>query len=225
MANSLAWINASGGDITNGLVGWWKLNDGSGTQAADSSGNSNTGTLVNTPTWSTGFLTFDNTLSQYISTTNVVNIANVTVSAWVNVSSGRGVKEAIVSCQNGFNSNVGDKVLFIDASNRPQFFIYTGNTVITANVSSPQLTSSGWHFICGTWDSTTCKVYLDASSFGSVTDSGGSYAGYTVPNIYIASLSISSDYDYFSGSVDDVRVYNRALSSTEISTLYANGQK
>ncbi|MBI3415695.1 MAG: hypothetical protein HY043_10335, partial [Verrucomicrobia bacterium] len=36
------------------LVGYWKLDDGSGLSAVDSSGNGNTGTLVNGPTWTTG---------------------------------------------------------------------------------------------------------------------------------------------------------------------------
>ena len=63
-----AWISMGGpvGNTTNGLVGWWKLDDGSGTSAMDSSGNGNTGTLNNSPTWTTsgmngGALTFNGT--------------------------------------------------------------------------------------------------------------------------------------------------------------------
>jgi hypothetical protein len=38
----------------NGLVGWWKFDEGSGTVAYDSSGNGNDGNLTNGPTWTTG---------------------------------------------------------------------------------------------------------------------------------------------------------------------------
>jgi len=41
-------------DITTGMVGHWKFDEGSGTSAVDSSGNNNTGTLTNGPTWTTG---------------------------------------------------------------------------------------------------------------------------------------------------------------------------
>jgi hypothetical protein len=45
-----SWVRMGGaGNTTNGLIGWWKLTDGSGTSAADSSGNGNTGTLENGP--------------------------------------------------------------------------------------------------------------------------------------------------------------------------------
>lgn len=60
-----------GGPTTN-LVGWWELTDGSGTSAADSSGNGDTGTLDGSPTWATtgpyngGGVTFNGT-AQYIS--------------------------------------------------------------------------------------------------------------------------------------------------------------
>ena len=46
--------NPARADITTGLVGWWKFDEGSGTAAGDSSGNNNTGTLTNGPTWTTG---------------------------------------------------------------------------------------------------------------------------------------------------------------------------
>ena len=55
-------------DIKTGLIGWWKLDDGSGTTAADISGQGNTGTLTGGPKWAsnckrTGCVTFDGTLS------------------------------------------------------------------------------------------------------------------------------------------------------------------
>ncbi|MDE1941316.1 MAG: LamG domain-containing protein, partial [Patescibacteria group bacterium] len=54
--SQLAQVSCATGDLTCGLVGWWKLNDGSGTTAADSSGSGNNGTLSGStlPTWTAG---------------------------------------------------------------------------------------------------------------------------------------------------------------------------
>lgn len=54
--NGVSWVamaTTTTVPTTNGLVGYWKLNDGSGTSAVDSSGGGNTGTLTNGPTWTT----------------------------------------------------------------------------------------------------------------------------------------------------------------------------
>ena len=56
-ANLLTYDNPTGevlGATTNGLVGYWNFDEGTGTTAGDSSGRGNTGTLVNGPTWVAG---------------------------------------------------------------------------------------------------------------------------------------------------------------------------
>ncbi len=90
--NAIAY-NGSGAPV-GGLVGWWKLDDGSSgttpTTAADSSGNGNTGTLTNGPTWTTSgiinnALTFNGTGNYVISTAaqTYFDQAPFTISAWV----------------------------------------------------------------------------------------------------------------------------------------------
>lgn len=86
-------------DITTGLVGHWKFDEGSGTTAADSSGNNNTGTLINGPTWTLapsnggdgkigGAVSFDG-ITQYVnsgSNTILDNLPALSFSAWINPS-------------------------------------------------------------------------------------------------------------------------------------------
>src|SRR3990167_10785875 len=76
---------------TNGLIGYWAFEEQSGTTAGDSSGNGNTGTLTNGPTWTTGkvgsgALSFDGVNDGVnLGTPNSLNITGaVTVSAWIN---------------------------------------------------------------------------------------------------------------------------------------------
>jgi hypothetical protein len=81
-------------DITTGLVGHWKFDEGSGTTATDSSGNNNTGTLVNGPVWTTGkmggALSFDGS-DDYVDVGTVPNYSPAmsygTFSAWIKTDS------------------------------------------------------------------------------------------------------------------------------------------
>jgi len=78
-------------DITTGLVGYWKFDEGSGTTASDSSGNNNHGTLVNGPTWTTGkvgqALEFDGGDDIVKTTTSPIS-PPITISIWVKYITG-----------------------------------------------------------------------------------------------------------------------------------------
>jgi hypothetical protein len=83
--------DAPAGDTTSNLVGWWKLDEGSGISTADSSGDGNTGTLQNSPAWTAGIsgnaLAFSGS-NQYVSLTDSANLrlggTNIlTLAAWV----------------------------------------------------------------------------------------------------------------------------------------------
>src|SRR5207302_8068170 len=82
---------SASGDVTNGLVANWRLDDNGGTTAMDSSGSGNTGTLVNSPTWiapgriGTSCLYFDTNLLQSVTANNAASLnmtAGITLSAW-----------------------------------------------------------------------------------------------------------------------------------------------
>src|SRR5262249_35835486 len=97
-------------DWAPGPVGWWKLDDRTGTSAFDSSGNGNTGTLTNGPAWTTGKigqgLLFGGSANlSYVDLGNPTSLkltGSRTVSAWIylNAPSG-GVDEKIVSKSGG----------------------------------------------------------------------------------------------------------------------------
>src|SRR3989338_2173060 len=84
-------LTAHAQDITSGLIGHWKFDETSGTSASDSSGNNNTGTLTNSPTWTTGkinsALSFDGT-DDYVNIGNMnVSGSGITIAAWVKADS------------------------------------------------------------------------------------------------------------------------------------------
>ncbi|MBI3413986.1 MAG: HYR domain-containing protein, partial [Verrucomicrobia bacterium] len=91
--------------IDAGLVGYWKLDDGSGLSAVDSSGNGNTGTLLNGPTWTSGQfgggLSLDG-VNDYVSVNNAPSLnpsSQITLSAWIRPSN-LSVSGEIISKEN-----------------------------------------------------------------------------------------------------------------------------
>src|SRR5439155_225852 len=79
------------GDVLAGLVANWRFDDLAGTTAADASGNSNTGTLVNSPSWSipgrigASALSFTDTSLQAVTVANAATLnmtAGITIAAW-----------------------------------------------------------------------------------------------------------------------------------------------
>jgi hypothetical protein len=78
-------------DITSGLVGYWKLDEGSGTSVSDASGNNNGGSLQNGPAWTSGkigtALSFNGSSTSVLINKGVLNTASsYSVAAWVQLS-------------------------------------------------------------------------------------------------------------------------------------------
>jgi prepilin-type N-terminal cleavage/methylation domain-containing protein len=196
-----------------GLIGYWNFDEGSGTSVSDSSGNANTGTLINAPAWVTGkignALSFNGS-NTYVSLGALSNPNAVTFFAWVNPTVGYSSSHNTIIAEIGtqylsLNSNKGFLSGRIDTIQRST----GGNTLIAGG---------GWHLVVGTWSSATgaFNVYLDGNLDGSATFSGSALG--TGVSTFIGQST--SGGLFFNGIIDDVRVYNRALSAAEIQAIY-----
>lgn len=216
--------------LSNGLVGYWKL-DESATPAVDSSGNGNNGTWTNTPTsilgkYGNGVYFDTATTNKYISVpaaSSINNLSQFTLSAWVNPSQLQDGTRILTKA-----NKYGLYFENVSSGLRTQFEIACsgGYTNIFAT-STDNLTLNTWSHIAATWDGAGCglenvTVYINgkpiakhanssASSGTRDDDSGGPF---TIANQY------SSYSTQLQGSVDEARVYNRALSPAEIQQLY-----
>ncbi len=204
-------------DLHNGLVGWWKLDDGTGTSAADSSGNANTGTLTNGPTWVAGkkgkALSFDG-VDDYTATTSSAPLqisAGGSIAFWIKTS--------------GLNNN--GQSIFVDNESWPntgwgilddgpyassiKFRTLPGNG--TAAFSRSSINDGQWHHIVAVYTGSQNKLYLDSILVDTAASGGftNNTSGFVIGNFTGSSGG---------GAMDDVRIYNRALSSDEISALY-----
>lgn len=94
----------------------------------------------------------------------------------------------------------------------PLLALNNGSTLLATR--SPTVLPTGqWVHFAGTWSGTTARVYVDGVLKGSITISGPLVA--STGMLRIGGL-VSSGNRYFDGSMDEVRIYDRALSQSEI---------
>src|SRR4030042_380272 len=199
------------------LIGWWKLDEKSGTIAADSSGYGNDGTVLGGAQWVSGYI--DGALdldgrNDYVDCgyDPIFNTANeMTVAAWVTIRSIPTQWLAVVS-KGEYSWRLSNN------SNQRQF--HFGITIWSAtNPSVNGSTAVGldeWHHVTGTYDGASINLYLDGSLDATIATS--SPIGVNAANVYIGENPEAAKRNW-DGLIDDVRIYNRARSAAEIAAL------
>lgn len=209
--------------LTSGLVLNQTFNgtDIAGTAALDRSGNSNNGVLSNSPKPTPGkvgqALRFNGTTSFVNNPLSLSTASDFTVSAWLNPSSTSGTWRQVVDTRaSGSNTpirlgiNNGTLVCRIEAGS-------VGNSFsVTLKASIP--TNKWAHGAC-TLSGTTLSGYFDG-----VLVSSAVIAGSTSSTVLTIGKDPTSGSEEFAGSIDEVRVYSRALSAVEVASLYKLGQ-
>lgn len=202
--------------VQSGLVGWWKFDEASG-NAADSSGYANTGTPTGTTIVSNckrgGCRSFNGT-SDFIDVgTNLTVTSDVTVSYWAYLSSISGYRMAMTRT----SGTGGDWEIAMSANgNSEPYYGRNGSTIFPTNYG---ITTNRWLHFTLTIDSVAgAKIYINGTSVAtSVEVTSFRNANGT---LYIGKRS---DGYYFNGLLDDIRVYNRALTAVEVMDLYKAG--
>ena len=202
------------------LAGYWNFKE-SGSTAYDSSDYDNDGTLVGPPSrvYNGNALDF-NGVNNYVSCGNnsSLNITNaITVEAWVK-NDGYGW-QGIVSKWSGGKSYA----LSTDWGNygKAMFFLsYDGTNYYTVE-GTTCLVNTGWHHIVGTYDGNWMRLYVDGVQEGTPVNQAFNISVST-GNLIIGAWNPSSKF--FNGIIDEVKVYNRALSQDEINEQYVSKQ-
>jgi hypothetical protein len=215
--------------VSPGPVLQWNLNEGAGTTTADSSGNANTGTLTASSMWTTSFAqsggtsaTFVRASSQTInSAASAVNTTqSLTVAAWVRMTSTAGT-EGLVG-QAGTTASAF--FLKYNSANTAWSFAMPESDVVSPvideAVGSGTAAVNTWTHLVGVYNATagSMRLYingtLNANAAHTVTwnATGKAFAG----RLHWANV----DQNYFDGQLDDIRIWNRALSDTDVSDLY-----
>ena len=202
--------------FTHSPIAWWQLDEKVGTSYTDSSGNGNTGTASGSPAIAPvagkvgGAQSFAG--GNYI-TTNANfgdNVSSLTVTAWVYSTSG-GYALSYVA-----KDNMGNRSWYFGMNDPTSFKVATWTDEggrIDANMGG--FTLNAWHHVAFVYDGTYITLYLDGVASGT-TAQHGTITHNTTP-VYIG--AIGGSYP-FVGALDEVRVYDAALSAYEIKQIY-----
>lgn len=219
--------NAQGsGRLDSGLAGYWRLDDGSGTSATDSSSGGNTGTLNNGPTWTTGQigggLDFDGS-DDYVEvaySSSLVASQSLTYSFWVRPDLNE--QAGILGSLNGENGS-GYNFITLDnngsqAGNPEVYFTRNINGSTTSRTVSFPYTVSQWFHYTYTYDGAYERIYVNGNKLLETAQTGN-FATNTEYGLILGDPYQAAPGG-FDGVMDEVRVYTRALSSDEVAQLY-----
>ena len=219
MGTPLNWSHS----LNKGLVGYWPFWENSGNKVFDLSGLGNHGTFgagAAAPTWKPGrtgpALNFDGA-DDYVDCGDFDIDGNGTIVAWIYPTSVTGNNAILMKCNYIGVSEYTDLSMYI-YNGYLRVFIGDGTNYQVAE-SLLTISTNVWQFVAITVDGTTIKYYVD-----SATDSD-SQTKTPAGNAYKYSVGKLGEYGgatnfYFNGTIDEVRIYNRALSASEIWQLY-----
>ncbi len=214
--------------LSNGLVGYWKFNEysGAGATLVDSSGASNDLTAMlygggNTSTDSAhvtgkfghGF-SFDGGDDRLrgFTTTSVNPTTAITLSSWVNTTTISGAAEIINkktdSGLNGYRLRRSGATIVFEYSD--------GTTAQIQTTTGVVLTANAWYHVAATYDGKFARIYVNGVEVTNAAHTG------TIANnvgfLYVGAYQNLNAY-WWSGTLDETRIYNRALSATEVGQL------
>ncbi|MHC4693961.1 MAG: LamG-like jellyroll fold domain-containing protein [Planctomycetota bacterium] len=198
------------------LIGWWKL-DG---DVKDSSGNDHHGTIKGDPKWVTGpigdGLEFDG-VDDYVDTGYKTDISTLTVAVWVNSPAAPSPEsQSEVVSWDFFHINWDQPGPFF----RGAASLGAGRRWYAASFGT--LKANTWYHLCATYNGKSLKAYKDGELINVNADpSGPPIAG--KGTLKFGRHSLEFVKEYFRGTIDDVRIYNYALSQNEITKLFEEG--
>ena len=220
--------------VSLGLVGWWPLNEGTGTVAHDMSGQGNNGTWRGTLSSLTGthyttgkigsaagyFNGNDNSLT--IGTQPVYDFTGpFTISMWINPAS-LNWPAGILARENSNNGGNNGYLLVLYpynlSPNNPKLCIEANDGTENACVAGVGVVGVGvWSLLTTVYDGTNMSLYVNgtlsaqtASALNPPANNGSLVFG--TPE--------QGGFGSFNGSLEDIRLYSRALSASQISSLY-----
>lgn len=200
--------------LARGLVACWLMNEDGGNKIYDLSGNQNNGTLYGdtkkVPGKFGSCLSFDG-VGDYIATTPVPfgNDNSLTFSAWIYLT-GADFHVGTIVCKEGGYSGAADFRVYAN------YELYLVNSSIT-NIghNNTSLLQNIWYHAVVTYDGTNYAFYLNGIPDGS----GVNVQDFTYK--YIDAIGhFYSAYQEFNGKIDNVMIFNRALTASEVTKLY-----
>jgi len=222
VACDLLFASTAAGGTGGSIVGWWKFN---GT-TKDDSNNARDGTAVNviptTDKLGNANSAYDfNGTSSYVSlgTDGDYDYANFSVSIWAKAIGVPGHVRDLIGKGNWNSSN--DWYIGFKSGTSASFVYGLANWSVGPSYSLASYDQTKWTHYVGTVTPTQEKLYIDGSLVSTVTA-----AHSAVTSTYDLQIGRSSYLsNYFSGSIDDVRLYNQVLPASAVTNIFNNGPR
>ncbi|MBI2268715.1 MAG: hypothetical protein HYU80_04785, partial [Candidatus Blackburnbacteria bacterium] len=247
-AAQIAWDYNRGAPIA-----YWKFDEGQGGTLYDSSGNSNNGTWngaaggtqtaagdINTSgtAWFNGktgkrnySLNFDGG-DDYVSIAtsalgSIGPTSSLSLSAWVKAASLPSTLKRVISNQTILNDF--EITMSISPGNKWGATIGKAGVAAQDTLDSTVLTADNWYYLVAVYNGNSVTLYVNgqskATTSANSTTNGASSTnrGWTIANERYGTSSPDTSYYFFPGQIDDVRIYNYALTPLQVRLLYNNG--
>ncbi len=208
--------------LSAGLLAWWKFDEYTGSVAIDSSGNGANGTYVNSPDLTnTGIRDYCVTLngsSQYVRRAGAWNFTSqpFTFSIWINPTV---LHDSDRLINKGVFDQSGYMVRFYAAG-----FVQLATSQAGASQGSNSdslLTTGSWQHVAIVRSGSTVSFWINGAS-------ATAYHGTHIDPVsneedFVLGVYPPGPTNFYSGGIDDFRVYNKALTGSDISSLYGGG--
>src|SRR3989339_1006674 len=202
--------------LTKGLVSYYKFDgdvlDSHGIYDGTNYGATNTEGIIGDAK------EFDG-MSNYVSIPNIVGSSSEgTISTWINVNSISGETEGILCAGINYEPWI---MLHIGESGALAFTVQAVGTISTNNGA---ITTNSWHHVVYTSDGISrSAIYIDGSLRETTGNGGGWLNDIAYTQLAIGVLDRPDNYGEFDGKIDELGIWNRALTADEISELYNSG--
>lgn len=210
--------------VPDGLQGYWRMDETDGEQVYDSSGKDRHGLVcdgairvVGKQAGAFGFDGIDDHVAVQGGGFDIPTTDQYSVAAWVWISETATTRQTIVARGDGAPIS-----LFVETDGRLGARIRTSGPAATFYSTDP-LEITHWHHVAATYQNGAFKLYVNG-----VEDVSEACTG--APSVFTIYLTIGSAVgsgypaaggQYFHGMIDDVRIYNRVLTSSEVATLFS----
>jgi chitodextrinase len=204
----------SGSALPTGLIAAYSFNEATGTTTADGSTNGNTGTLTGSAAWTTGkygsAVSYNGTTS-YVSVSNAFDISTVpfTIAAWVNPTNYSDYRKIFSKRDSWTSSGMRVDLTLYTSSGRVT--LEQPNSLLQFSYAPPVGT---WTHIAVVARSTGTDLYVN----GSLQETTGAFTPGTSSSAAVRIGRAGDGQDPFLGAIDNLRIYNRSLSASEIQT-------
>lgn len=197
------------------MVAWWKFDEGVNSTASDSSGNGYSATLTGGASWVTGqvgayAVTTGNNWNNVLTVSSVPLGSNWTASWWSNFP----LSTTAGGWRTMFRSFTGggqDHQIIVDSNGN--LGMYDNDFGTGFNSSGYNINNlTGWHLVTATYAGNITTFYIDAKVVGSVTRQN-------TDNIDVIGNYQGGSQNW--GSIDDLRIYSKTITSDAIQKLYA----